>query len=523
MWLRVLCGVGLAAAAAAQVDVLTWHNDNARSGQYLQERILTPGNVRAATFGRLAVLNTDGKVDAQPLYVSGVAFPGGGTHNVLYAETEHGSVYAFDADDFAKLRQVSLIPSGEEPSDDHGCSQVTPEIGITATPAIDRQVGPSGAMYVVAQSKDAAGRYHQRLHALDLATLAEQPGSPVEVTASYPGRGTENTFDASVHVERPGLAIANGMIYTSWGSHCDGGAYAGWVIRYNEKTLAQTGVLNLIPNGNDGGIWASGAGPAVDDSGDIFLMTGNGTFDAALDAAGMPAKGDYGNAVVKIAGSGAMAVADYFTMTNTTAESARDEDLGSGGLMLLPPLDNGKGQTVRLAVGAGKDGNIYVMGQSNLGKFNPAMDAIYQLLKGALPGGAWSSPAWFHGTLFYGATGDFLRAFVFQNGAFVAGAHSANAFPYPGTTPAISANGTADGIVWAAENSDPAVLHAYRADNVAVELYNSEQAAAGRDGFGAGNKFIVPMVANGKVFVGTTSGVGVFGLLQSGRRRPSRK
>lgn len=519
---RCSAGLAFAFALSAQVNVLTWHNDNARTGQNLQETILTPRTVKTATFGRLATLSVDGKVDAQPLYVSNVSIPGQGARNVLYVATEHGSLYAFDADNFALLRQVSLLGPGETPSDSRNCSQVTPEIGITATPAIDLAAGPAGTIFLIAMSKDSGQRYHQRLHALDLPTLNEQPGSPVEIHASFPGNGAESTFDPAVHVERPGLLISNGTVYTSWGSHCDQGAYAGWVLSYNETTLAQTGVLSLAPNGSEAGIWASGSGPAIDPAGNLFLLTGNGTFDTALNSAGFPSQNDYGNAFVRIPTGGPLSVADYFTMANTVSESDHDVDLGSGGLMLLPPLDNGQGNgtTVSLVVGAGKDGNIYVLDQANLGTFHPAADSIYQQMTGALPGGAWSSPAWFNGRLYYGGVGDYLRAFTFSGGSFSLDTHSSNQFPYPGATPSISANGTSNGIVWAVENQTTAVLHAYDAATLAIELYNSNQAPNGRDHFGEGNKFIVPAIANGKVYVGTTNGVGVFGLFRDPHRRP---
>ena len=515
-----LCAVALVAIGKGQPDVLTWHNDNARTGQNLQETVLSPATVHSREFGRLATLKVDGKVDAQPLYVHAVSIPGQGVHNVLYVATEHGSLYAFDADGFAQLLHLSLIPAGENPSDDHGCGQVTPDIGITATPAIDLHAGPAGTLYAVAMSKDSAQRYHQRLHALDLPTLTERPGSPVEIQAAAAGQGAENTFNPGVHVERPGLLIANGLVYTSWGSHCDGGSYAGWVVSYNQNTLAQAGVLNLVPNGNDAGVWSAGAGPAAAPDGSVYLMTGNGTFDPALTASGFPAKNNFGNAVVKLSAVGVISVTDYFTMVNSVAESNADEDLGSAGLMLLPPLDNGKGGVVSLVVGAGKDKNIYVLDQSNLGKFNPNMDAVYQLLSDALPGGTWSSPAWFNGRLYYGGVGDSLKAFLFAAGRFTLDTHSAHTFPFPGVTPSVSANGASNGIVWVAENQTTAVLHAYDASNLANELYNSNQAPNGEDHFGAGNKFIVPTIANGKVYVGTTNGVGVLGLRRPRRLRP---
>jgi hypothetical protein len=503
----------LAGAAHGQVSVLTWHNDNSRTGQNLLETILTPANVNSTTFGRLGTITVDGKVDAQPLYVPSLTIPGQGTHNVLYVATEADSLYAFDADNFAQLQHVILLGTGEVPSDDHGCSQVTPTIGITSTPVIDPTAGPHGTIYALSMSKDQSGAYHHRLHALDLTTLTEESSGPVEIKATYPGNGAENTFNPTVHKERPGLLLSNGNIYTSWGSHCDAGNYAGWVISYNETTLAQVGVINLIPNGNDGGIWAAGSGPAADASGNVYVLTGNGTFDTTLTAFGFPSLNDFGNAFVKISTSGALTVTDFFTMDNTVSESGSDTDLGSAGLMLLPPLRNAAGNLVSLVVGAGKDSNIYVVNSASMGKFSSSADGIYQQLTGALPGGTWSSPAWYNNTLYYGAGGDNLKAFAFSGGSFALSNSSSASFEYPGTTPSISANGTANGIVWAAENTSTAVLHAFLAANLSTELYNSNQAANSRDHFGAGNKFIVPTIANGKVYVGTTTGVGVFGLL----------
>lgn len=512
--LRSLAAFGVfTASLCGQTSVLTWHNDNARTGQNLQESVLTPANVKSATFGRLSTLTVDGKVDAQVLYVPALAIPSQGVHNVIYVGTEHGSLYAFDADTFTQLMKVSLLGSGETPSDDHSCSQVTPEIGITATPVIDMQAGPHGTIYVIVTSKDSSSKYHHRLHALDLTTLGEQFSGPVEVSATYPGSGAENTFNPTVHKERPGLLISGGLVYTTWGSHCDAGGYAGWVISYNETSLARVGVLNLVPNGNDAGIWSAGSGPAADSAGNIYFLTGNGTFDTTLNTSGFPSKGDYGNAFVKVSTSGALTVTDYFTMTNTVSESGGDVDLGSGGLMLLPPLQNAQGQTVSLAVGAGKDKDIYVVNQTGMGGFNPNMDSIYQLMTNALSGGAWSSPAWFNGNMYFAGTGDTLKSFTFSGGSFSLTSHSSTSFPYPGATPSISANGTSNGIVWAVEDQSTAVLHAYDASNVATELYNSNQAASSRDHFGSSNKFALPTITHGKVFVPTTNGVGVFGLL----------
>ena len=513
LWMAVGVPVGI----FGQASVLTWHNDNARTGQNLQETALTPANVNASTFGRLFTIAVDGKVDAEPLYVPSVVLANQTTHNALFVVTEHDSVYAFDADTGTSLWQVSLLLTGESPSDNRGCSQVSPEIGITSTPVIDPQMGPHGTMYVVAMSKNGS-TYHHRLHALDLTTGAEEFNGPVEVQATYPGHGDGSigsvlTFDAKQYKERAGLLLWNGMVYTSWASHCDIFPYTAWVIGYNQTNLSRVSVLNLTPNGSDGSVWAAGAGPAADASGNIYLLMANGTFDTTLNMGGFPANGDYGNAFVKIL-TGGTSVADYFTMSNTVSESNADQDLGSGGAILLPPLIDAQMQSRDLAVGAGKDGNIYVVDRANMGKFNPSSNAIFQELPSAV-GSVFSTPAWFNGTLYYGGSGDTLKAFAFTGGTFATSpaSHSALSFPYPGTTPSISANGMSNGIVWAVENSGTAVLHAYDTASIGTELYNSNQAANNRDHFGAGNKFIVPMVANGKVYVGTTNGVGTFGLM----------
>jgi PQQ enzyme repeat len=500
--------------------VTTYHNDNARTGQNLNETTLTTSNVNQSGFGKLFVISTDGKVDAQPLYVPNISVSGQ-THNLLFVASEHGSVYAFDAGTGGLIWQVSTLLSGEIPSDDHGCGQITPEIGITSTPAIDPKAGSHGTIYVVAMSKDSSGGYHQRLHALDVTTGAEEFGGPQEIQASYPGTGDNSSggkviFDSGQQVDRPGLLLLNGVIYTSWGSHCDIRPYTGWMIGYNGNTLAQVTVLNVTPNGSEGALWMSGAGPAADSTGNIFALDANGTFDANLNAQGFPSRGDFGNAFLKISTSNnQLAVADYFEMFNQSSENSTDEDLGSGGALVLPDLTDSSGNTRHLAVGAGKDGNIYVVDRDAMGKFNPNANNIYQQIQGALAGGVFSMPAYFNNTVYYGAVGDSIKAFAI-NAAQLASSPSSqtgNQFGYPGATPSISANGTGNAILWAVENTDPAVLHAYDATNLANELYNSNQASGGRDQFGTGNKFITPTVINGKVYVGTTNGVGVFGLL----------
>ena len=506
-------------------DVLTYHNDNARTGQALNEDILSPTNVTMNHFGLLWVLPTMGLVDAQPLYAAGVSIPGQGVHNVLFVATERDIVYAFDADSTNLFWQASMLGSNETPSDDRGCSQVTPEIGITATPVIDRQLGPNGTIFVVAMSTVGSSNYFQRLHALDLATGADRLPA-VTISATYPGSGDNSSggnviFDPAQYKERPGLLLLNGVIYTAWSSHCDIRPYTGWIMANNEQTLAQTAVLNVTPNGSEGAIWMAGDGLAADASNNIYFLDANGVFDTTLDSDGCPTSGDYGNAFIKLStASNTLAVADYFDMYNTGTESDNDVDLGSGGELVLPDMLDAQNNTRQLAVGAGKDQNIYLVDRTDMGKFNPIANAIYQQVSGALAGGVYSSPAYFNGTLFYGAVGDHIKAFPFQSALLgPKSSQTPGTFAYPGATPGISANGTGNGIVWATENTTPVVLHAYNATNLTVELYNSNQAGS-RDHFGAGNKFIAPTIASARVYVGASNSVGVFGLLDTSTLTP---
>jgi hypothetical protein len=513
-------GGGVKPTPAQPTDIVTYKYDLGRTGQNVTESILTPANVNSASFGLQRLLATDGKVDAQPLYLSGLTVQGA-KHNVLYVATENDSVYAFDADNGATLWHVSLLGSGETVNDlpSYGCTQVSPTIGITSTPVIDRSAGPHGMIFLVAMSiATASGTYYQRLHALDVTTGAEMLNGPVVIAATYPRQGGTTTFDPAQYEERAALLLAGGTIYTSWTSHCDAAPYYGWIIAYSESTLARTAVLNVAANSGGGGpaIWMSGGGPAADSSGNVYVLTANGAFETSLDANGFPSGGDYGNSFLKLStAGGTLSVADYFAMSNEVDESDNDQDLGSGGILLLPDLTDSGGTVRHLAIGAGKDSNLYVVNRDSMGKFNPNTNNIWQQLSGALPGGIWSTPAYFNGAVYYGPVSAALMAFPIT-AAQLAGTPSSSSstnFVYPGTSPAVSANGTSNGIVWAHENSSPAVLHAYDASNLAHELYNSSQAANGRDQFGAGNKFITPAVADGKVFVGAQTGVAVFGLL----------
>ncbi|HEX3843434.1 MAG TPA: PQQ-binding-like beta-propeller repeat protein [Steroidobacteraceae bacterium] len=476
---------------------------------------MTPADVNSSSFGLLRMLSVDGKVDAQPLYLSHLSIAGT-AHDVVFVATEHDSVYAFDAQTGASLWQKSLLGSGESTSDERGCGQISPEIGVTSTPVIDRSAGPGGAIFLVAMSKDGSGNYYQRLHALDITTGAELFNGPVTINPTYSSSaGGQKTFSPGQYAERAALLLANQTLYTSWTSHCDVQPYSGWIVGFSETTLAQTAVLNVAADSDEGpSIWMSGGGLAADTSGSIYAITANGTFEPTLTSGGFPQSGDYGNSFLRLAASGgSLAVADYFAPSNEVAESAADLDLGSGGPMLLPDVMDSGGVVRHLMVGAGKDGNLYVINRDNMGKFSSSSNADWQELDGALPGGVFATPAYLNGTVYYGDIGGSLKAFTVTGAKLVSipASVTTTQFPYPGTAPAVSANGVSSGIVWAVENSSTAVLHAYDATDLTHELYNSNQAAGGRDHFGAGNKFITPTVADGMVFVGTTNGVAVFG------------
>jgi hypothetical protein len=513
--------------AQADVSVTTAHNDNARTGLNSAETALTPANVNATNFGRIFTLAVDGHVYAQPLVATNVTIPGKGVHNVLYVATEHDSVYAFDADNHsgpnaAPLWQVSFIDPAAGvttvSSADVSCGDLVPEIGITSTPVIDEA---GGTLYVEAKTKETSGNTTtivHRLHALDLSTGAEKFGGPVVIQGSVPGTGDGNDgaghvpFNPLRQMNRPGLLLSQGVVYMGYASHCDNGPYHGWVIGFDAATLASNSVFNATPNGGLGGIWHAGGGLAADTNGSIYAITGNGTFDG-------PTSGDYGDSFLRLANTNGLAVADYFTPYNQAYLSSVDADLGSGGPLLLPDAA-GNAVHPHLLVGSGKEGTIYLVDRDNMGQYNPVNNnQIVDELVSAI-GGAFSTPAWFDGRIYYLGAGDFLKAFAVTNAAIGPSPDSQSSVyvGWPGSTPSISANGTSNAIVWvidssAAEGSGPAVLHAFAATNVARELYNSTQAENGtRDNPGPAVKFTVPTVANGKVYVGAQYAVTVFGL-----------
>jgi len=497
----------------AQVSVLTYHNDNFRTGANTNETILTPANVSSNIFKRLFIRSVDGYVYAQPLVAAGVNIPRFGPRNVVYVATEHDSLYAFDADTGHSYWHTRLLPRRGLPISsvkDANCTDLVPEIGVTSTPVIDPS---TSTIYVVEKGKTNNTVFFQRLHALDLATGVEKFGGPVRLTASTPGTGNGNvsgtlTYDPLVQHQRSALLLANGVVYIASAAHCDLGSYHGWILGYNATNLAQVTAFNTTPNGTDGGVWMSGCGPAADGSGNIFVATGNGSFDA--DTGGS----DYGDSTLKLSAGGALAVADYFTPFNQDALNSVDNDYGAGGVLLLPDQP---GAHTHLAIQGGKEGTIYVVDRDNMGHFQNGSDSqIVQSLTTAI-GPIFCTPAYFNGNIYYNGTPDNLKEFAVNNGLLSINpiSQSASVFQFPGTTPSISANGTTNAIAWIIQTdaytnrNGQAILHAYDATDLTRELYNS---TTRRQPPGAAVKFAVPTVANGKIYVGAVRRLAVYGL-----------
>ncbi len=501
---------------AAQINVLTYQYDQTRAGANRAETLLTPANVNLNQFGKVFSQPVDGVIYGQPLLLTNVSIPGKGVHNVVYVATEHDSVYAFDADNNtgannAPLWKVSFLGPGVTtmPNSDVGCDQITPEIGITSTPVID---AAAGTIYVVAMTKETSGstvNYLHRLHALDVTTGAERPNSPVVIQASVPGTadgGQSVTFVSKNYKQRTGLVLLNGNVYTAWASHCDLGKYHGWVMAYDSVSLKQTAVYNNTPNGNMASFWAGGAAPAVDASGNMYLVGGNGTFDSAGNGL------DDGESYLKLSTAGGLKLADYFTPFNYVDLNNRDLDVGSTGVALLGD-EAGSVDHPHLMTGAGKEGRMYLIDRDNMGKFNNGSDSqiVQSIPQGAI-NSIYGNPAYFNNTIYYCGVHDALKAFSVVNAkvSTFRTSEGPTLFGFPGCVPTVSANGTSNGIVWALDPGGQ--LRAYDATNLAKELYNSDQ-NKNRDAIGGTVKFSVPTVANGKVYAGTQTALVTYGLL----------
>jgi hypothetical protein len=500
----------------AVAQVVTSQNDNLRTSANLSEKQLRPSNVSAVTFGKLYSRTVDGDIFGQPLYVPSITLPGIGKRNLVFVATEHDSVYAFDSNGVSDtpLWKVSFLDAANgvgtvSPRDVH-CPFIQPEIGITSTPVIDLS---SGTLYVLARTKEN-GNFVQKLHALDITNGAEKLNGPATIQAEVSGLGTgaidgKIRFDPLRENPRASLLLAGGQIYMTWGSSCDVGPYHGWVMAYDAHTLAQTAVLNLTPNGGEGGIWQSDAGPAADNEGNIFAVTGNGDFNDRSEGP------DYGDSVVKLQLSrNNLSVLDYFTPFNEKELNAKDWDLGSQGPILLPDQ---RGAHPHLLIAAGKEGKLYLIDRDKMGKHQAAGDnQIVQSIK--LPA-AYGAAAYWNGHVFYTDYSYVTRDILLKEGTLVQRAVT-NRMLAPAATPSVSADGVRNAIVWVLSTKEwnessidkPAVLHAYEAENIAHELYNSEQ-HSGRDRAGMTVRFAVPTVGDGRVFVGTRRRLDVYGLL----------
>jgi hypothetical protein len=495
--------VTVTAATVPIAEVVTERYDNRRTGLNSTETVLTPLNVNSSSFGKIASYVIDGFAFAQPLYVPNLNIPGHGTTDVVYVATEHDSVYAFDGS--GKISGPLWHRSFIDP--DNGITTVSqsevgstiyPEIGITSTPVID----PKAQLLYIEALTEENGIFVQRIHALDLTTGEERLGGPVAISTSASGIN----FDAKIELQRASLLLQNGTLYVAFASHGDNGPYHGWVLAYDASTLKQTAVWMDTGGGKQGGIWMSGCGLSADDDGNVYLVSGNGTFDAA--SGGL----DYGDSVVKL--SPTLAIQDYFTPFNQTTLREDDLDLGSSGLMLLPETT--------LATVAGKQGTLYLLDTRNLGKLHSADDSqIVQSLPDSIGTGTedrnFSTAAYFSGFIYYIGQDDTIKQFQLAGGKLnptpvAVSTHTFGAF---GAQPAVSSNGNQDGILWVLEhlpNGANGVLHAYDASNELVELYNSSQTGS-RDSFGAATKFSVATVANGRVYIGGESQLAIFGLL----------
>jgi hypothetical protein len=566
---------GSASVAVTELTgVFTYHNNLARDGANLQEYALTGTSVSTATFGKLFSCPVDGAVYTQPLWVPGLTI-GGGTHNVIFVATQHDSLYAFDADaspcvTYWKANLLDTLhggTNGETPiiwNDVGNCyGDIYPEVGVTGTPVIDPA---TATIYLVSSSEVGtaggncsynAGTFYRRLHALDLTTGSEKFNGPVAIAASVPGVGDGSvggmvSLDLQKHHQRSGLALAGGTVYVSWAAHEDAGPYHGWLLGYAASDLSLASVFNTTPNGGLGGIWAGGGAPALDGTGDVYISTGNGVFDA--NSATAPFN-DYGDSILRLhPASGGTAngtgfnLAGWFTPDDQATLAQNDTDLGSGGVLLLP--DQTVGPT-HLLVQLGKEGVVYLIDRDNMGGYVPTNNQIVQHFP-ATTGEFLGSPAFWNNGLYLAGSYDALRVYKFDpsTGIFpcapqpcspVSASQTNSGFPYVDPTPSISSQGASNGIVWAidarlygyaspnaaggvncspgpnvpvpAACTGPAVLHAYNATNLATELWNSTQAPNNRDRAGNAVKFVPPTIANGHVYVSTRTEIDVYGLL----------
>ncbi len=548
----LLVCLALAPLAEAQVNVVTYHNDYSRTGQNLNETILTPANVNSTQFGQLFQYTVDGDVYAQPLYLSNVNIPGQGTHNVVFVCTAHNSVYAFDADSTSGtngglLWHVNLGPSAATPNNVFGnrygaYHDIDPEVGIIGTPVID---ATNNILYVDAFTNDVGTTYYHRIHALSIFNGSEELGGPLLVDGTYPGTGVASTngvldFANEYNLQRPGLTLLNGYLYVAYSGFADTNPYHGWIFAFNTSpslsvamdwvTTPNSTTAEFGGNAGEGGLWMGGNGLCVDPNNNsvFFIEVANGIYGNA--SGGFTSPTEFGDSFVKFSGTSFPTATtpplDWFTPYNQASLQDADSDIGSGGPVLLP---NGTGSTAHphLLVGAGKAGLMYLIDRDTMTTGNThyatsgTTDAVVQELQISSGASVFSTPAYFNGALYYGAQSDVMRRFTISNGLLAGPITSGTReYDHPGATPSISASGTTNALIWAIAYGTPAVLSAFNAANVSTEIYNSGMAGA-RDQLPDGVKFAVPTVANGKVYVGASHALAVFGLLPAASAPPT--
>ncbi len=509
--------------------MLTWRNDNVRSGVNGQELALSPETVNSSTFGKLFSCQTDGYVYAQPLYVPNLAIPADGMrmHNVIFVATEMDSVYAFDADASPcqlLWKQSNLIPAGSSPiatpNVNITSTDIAPFVGITGTPVISLS---ASLLYVVVSIQTPASTLPQLIYALDLAT-----GQPQMKTTGQPittPSGQTKPFDPISQNQRPALLLDNGNLYVAFGSYGGDGEYHGWLFSYDSTSLAQTGVFDVTPNALQGGIWQSGGGPSADSNHNVFVVTGDGKFDASRSGV------DYGDSFIRFGpAAGLSSVADYFT----PCDEGTEQIVGSSAPVLLPD-SAGSATQPHLLIGASKGvssgGALYVVNRDSMGGFvgpctAPALPAQMIPVGG---GPILSTPLFWNGAVYVAPGNANLLSFPMSAGILASvplASQSPEQLGPQGATPVLSWNGSSSGssnaVLWlidssgafAAPANSPAILRAYDPSHLSNELYNSTLATMSRDQAGLAVKFTVPTVANGKVYVGTQTELDVYGLLQ---------
>jgi hypothetical protein len=520
------------AQGVTPVSILTNRFDNQRDGLNSAETILTTANVNSASFGKLFADTLDGNAYAEPLYVPGVTV-NGATHNVVYVATENDSVFAFDADTAGPpLWMTSFLNAANNVTTVSnqvvamknalpGCVDIKPQYGITSTPVIDPT---TNTIYVVANTSDN-GTQNYRLHALDITTGQEKFGGPVLIQASIPGTGEDNDgngnvpFDPTQELQRAGLVLVGGVVYVGFGSHCDLDPWHGWLLGYSASSLSQLYVYNTTRNGSQGGIWASGTAPATDQSGDLYVGAGNGTFDTTPTP---PV--DVGDSMLRLGiRNGSFGMVDYFVPSDEAAIDAANYDLDAGGVVVLPDQTSGP---THVLVAAGKSGTIVLDNRDNLGQFNATTDQVLFEIPSPAPDTIlnFSTPAYWNGLVYFIMSKDVPRSYTVSAGTMAAASVGTHTFAFLGSQPVVSSNGSTNGILWTLENNGSAVtsgaglLHAWNALNLTSELYNSDQNGT-KDVPGPSVKFLVPTIVNGKVYVGSQTELDVYGL--TGKASPT--